>query len=54
MELFCSTCGSKTLELIECEGCGNVGCPKCLLKIKGKWLCEKCRKGEESLFSMFS
>ncbi len=57
MEIFCPNCKSKAKELIECENCNKIGCIKCFLKVKGKWLCESCRKGEAkeaSLFSMFS
>ncbi len=42
MDIFCPNCKSKTNELIECEICNTIGCPKCIRKRYGKWVCHKC------------
>lgn len=57
MQLVCPRCGSKTNELIECEICGAIGCPRCMRKKHGKWVCYKCEKEkttEEEVSSVFS
>lgn len=46
MELFCPNCKSKTDELIECNNCETIGCPKCIRKKYGKWVCHKCPETE--------
>jgi len=46
MNLVCPNCKSKTDELIECEKCGSIGCPKCIRKKYGKWVCHKCPEPE--------
>jgi hypothetical protein len=46
MDIFCPTCKSKTEELIECANCGSIGCPKCIRKKYGKWVCHKCPEPE--------
>ncbi|MCD6403467.1 MAG: hypothetical protein J7K98_04030 [Candidatus Aenigmarchaeota archaeon] len=59
MSLTCPTCGSKTNELIECENCGKIGCPRCMKKKDGKWVCLDCWKEKPTeenvpnIFSMF-
>ncbi len=42
MDIFCPNCKSKTDELIECDDCQTIGCPKCIRKKYGKWVCHKC------------
>ena len=42
MDIFCPTCKTKTDELIECDECKTVGCPKCIRKKYGRWVCHKC------------
>lgn len=42
MDIFCPNCKSKSDELIECDDCKTVGCPKCIRKRYGKWVCHKC------------
>jgi hypothetical protein len=46
MELFCPTCKSRADELIECANCKTIGCPKCIRKKHGKWVCHKCPESE--------
>ncbi len=46
MDIFCPNCKSKTNELIECEICNTIGCPKCIRKKYGKWVCHKCPEPE--------
>jgi len=48
MKLVCPRCGSKTNELIECENCGAIGCPICMRRKRGKWVCYKCEIPEVS------
>jgi len=42
MDIFCPNCKSKTDELIECDTCQTIGCPKCVRKKYSKWVCHKC------------
>ncbi len=47
MDIFCPNCKTKIDELIECDNCKTVGCPKCIRKKYGKWVCHKCPEPEE-------
>ncbi|MEM5793192.1 MAG: hypothetical protein QXY45_02430 [Candidatus Aenigmatarchaeota archaeon] len=42
MTLFCPNCKANTTELIDCENCGGIGCPKCIRKKNKKWVCHTC------------
>ena len=61
MDVFCPNCKVKTIELMECEICGNLGCTKCIRKKGGKWLCQNCfnknsdkTSSEENIGDIFS
>ncbi len=56
MTLNCINCGSSTIEMRECDKCGNLGCHKCLKKTKEGWLCLDCfkqKKETNNIFRMF-
>lgn len=46
MDIFCPNCKTKIDELIECDNCKTIGCPKCIRKKYGKWVCHKCPEPE--------
>ncbi len=44
MGVKCPTCRNVTSELMSCEGCGRIGCSRCVVKHSRQWLCDGCRK----------
>jgi len=49
MGLSCPTCGSITTELRECDKCGNIGCHKCMKKLRNDWVCFNCEVKKDEI-----
>jgi len=46
MDFFCPNCKSKTTELIECDSCQSIGCPRCMRRNNKVWVCYDCKSGK--------
>jgi len=49
MSMLCPHCRAKTTELVDCENCGKIGCPKCVRRKNKKWVCPDCKNYQEPI-----